>query len=466
VKVYVCLPPPAFPTNFGISQDVIRREIVPQLQQVAKANSATVIDLHTPLLDKPEHFPDKVHPTEKGAGLLADLVSRAIMSPMSDRRGDLSDFDRRARAGEPLCVAFFGGSLTWGANASDPQLTSYRALMSRYLRERYPKSSFNFVDAAIGGTGSKLGMFRLERDVLKHLPDLVFLDFTANDGLSEADEATLASYERLLRDLVERRIAVVQVMLGFKWNFGKDWNPEKLLRRESHLKLRDAYGTGLGDAFPFVQDRLMNGTFIDDLWPIDGAHPGDAGYRLFFEAAKVGFETAVSEGRRTSAPEKPVFADRYPVRQRIRLIDLPLPRGWKRMPTYRTSMWFDGLSSRWIGDVIACDAAEQPIEPLRVRFQGTMIGILGEADEKGLSFIAKVDGQLIKPPAGVLADGDGWTFSPARYNLGEGRLLMWQELTDKLSPGTHELIIQPVMPANRAGGQFRIESICVAGPKP
>ena len=88
------------------------------------------------------------------------------------------NFDKRAKAGENLTVAFLGGSLTWGANSTDPQKTSYRALISRKLAETYPKAHFTFIDAAIGGTGSQLGAFRLQRDVLAYKPDLVFLDFT------------------------------------------------------------------------------------------------------------------------------------------------------------------------------------------------------------------------------------------------------------------------------------------------
>ena len=37
-----------------------------------------------------------------------------------------ADFDHQAKEGEHLSVVFFGASLTWGANATDPQLTSYR----------------------------------------------------------------------------------------------------------------------------------------------------------------------------------------------------------------------------------------------------------------------------------------------------------------------------------------------------
>ena len=80
-------------------------------------------------------------------------------------------------------MVFFGASLTWGANATDPQLTSYRARIGQRLKQTYPKAHFTFWDAAIGGTNSQLGVFRLQRDVVRRKPDLVFLDFSANDDI-------------------------------------------------------------------------------------------------------------------------------------------------------------------------------------------------------------------------------------------------------------------------------------------
>ena len=125
------------------------------------------------------------------------------------KRGSFADFDARAKAGESLNVVFFGASLTWGANASDPVETSYRAVMRDRFESYYPAARFRFRDAAIGGTGSQLGVFRLERDVLAHQPDLVFVDFTANDGIYSDDPETLSSYESILRRLAAAGIPVV-----------------------------------------------------------------------------------------------------------------------------------------------------------------------------------------------------------------------------------------------------------------
>src|SRR5688572_5121433 len=101
----------------------------------------------------------------------------------SETTPSFADFNKRAKAGERLNVVFFGASLTWGANASDPNNTSYRAQLARRMEELYPEARFKFFDSAIGGTGSQLGVFRFDRDVLRHKPDLVFLDFSANDDI-------------------------------------------------------------------------------------------------------------------------------------------------------------------------------------------------------------------------------------------------------------------------------------------
>ena len=372
-----------------------------------------------------------------------------------------AEFDRKATAGQPMTVVFFGGSLTWGANASDPQRTSYRGLMADYLRHKYPRTSFAFYDAAIGGTGSKLGMFRLERDVMSRHPDLVFLDFTANDDHNGKDPETLSSYECLLRDMIGRNVAVVQAILPFKWNFGNSYAPEKMARYQEHLKLSAAYHTGLGDTFPYIQNQLTTGKAnIDTLWAIDAVHPDDAGYQLFFEAVRDGFDAAVKEGRVCKVPAESVNAPRYAKRTRIEVADLPAPKGWTKSKTFRTSAFFDGLSSRWMDDVLVADAKNKTIDPLTVEFTGTFVALFGEGDTDGLSANIKIDGKPVQYRANwKTAPVDDWPFNTKRFG---NKLFLFQEVSCYLQPGKHTIEIQPIVPAT-GGGQFRLSSVCAAG---
>ena len=101
---------------------------------------------------------------------------------------------------------------------------------------------------------------------------------------------------------------------------------------------------------PLVAEHLRAGKVSpENVWPFDEAHPGDLGYRYFAAAAAAGFDRAVAQGLVCRAPEAPVFGDVSDV-ARADLGAAP-PAGWSAAPAYRTSLWFDGLSSRWLDGV-------------------------------------------------------------------------------------------------------------------
>src|SRR5688500_1843855 len=102
---------------------------------------------------------------------------------MPSRRG-LGRTGALLRAGEPLTVAFVGGSVTNGAAASS-EACSYRRRVSSWLAAQHPSGDVRDVNAALGGTGSVWGAFRAGREVLIHDPDLVFVEFAVNDGPPE-----------------------------------------------------------------------------------------------------------------------------------------------------------------------------------------------------------------------------------------------------------------------------------------
>lgn len=78
VKVYVCIPLPAFPGRWGINDTTIRKEITPKVRQVARKTGATVIDLYTPFKGKGSFFADTVHPNDAGAHIVAGVVFHAL----------------------------------------------------------------------------------------------------------------------------------------------------------------------------------------------------------------------------------------------------------------------------------------------------------------------------------------------------------------------------------------------------
>ena len=80
-KVYICQTPPVFlPSTFGDTFDpeFIQKTIVPAIAKVARKASVELIDNNTPLLNHSGYFTDGVHPTEKGAGIIAQQVATAL----------------------------------------------------------------------------------------------------------------------------------------------------------------------------------------------------------------------------------------------------------------------------------------------------------------------------------------------------------------------------------------------------
>jgi lysophospholipase L1-like esterase len=103
-------------------------------------------------------------------------------------RKGLPVFMGKLKRGEPVTVAFLGGSITEGAGASDPDATSWRALTENYLKERLGEERVTCINAGVGGTNSTFGAHRFQEHVLqKGTVDIVFVEFSVNDDLDRVE---------------------------------------------------------------------------------------------------------------------------------------------------------------------------------------------------------------------------------------------------------------------------------------
>jgi lysophospholipase L1-like esterase len=384
--------------------------------------------------------------------------------------GDFAKFDQRARAGEHLNVVFLGGSLTWGSGATDPQQFSYRAMVGKHLEEHYPEAHFTFWDAAVGGTSSNLAAFRLQRDVIAHHPDLVFIDFTVNDGPYDVDDEKLASYESLTRRvLLETGAPVELVILPVK----PDLEPAKRKPRprdEKHKEVAAAYNTALADAVAYLNGQVEKGRYsADEMWPNvpDTTHPGNKGYELDAESVMQSFLAAVDQKLVCRVPDKMLFADTYMTWKRQRLSQLtPLPSGWTVGIPTTLGVAFDFYMSRWLDDETI---AKPGAQPFRVKVNARTVMLFGEQGPKSGKFLVTIDGK----PA-ISPDSKDGTYDPASMHL-TGNMHLVKVLAVNLDPAvTHTLEIAPqlvhIAPPDVDGKKqpeydqvVRIESICVAG---
>ncbi len=364
-------------------------------------------------------------------------------------------FDQRATSGKSLTIAFLGGSLTWGAQATNPQVTSYRALVSREFERRYPAAHFRFWDAAIGGTGSQLAAFRLERDVLSQKPDLLFLDFTINDDpFSAPDPDRLAAYESIIRRLISSGIPVVQVILPAK----KDVLPQPPVRPldEQHKAIGQAYALPLADAVTLVKACVASGkTTPDTLWdlPQDSTHPGDAGYALYAQAAWQAYLTAIQHKSRCTVPDKMLFADTYMTVRRYRLGSSgKWPTGWQPGMPNRNAVAYDFIPSRWMDSVAVAsrdkDTSPNAPEPLVLFVRGRNLFFFGEGTPTSGKYHIHIDGIKVK----TVDIGAQWKTGVGRY---------FEMLAQGLDPAVEHKV--EIIPELQPGQELRLESLCIAG---
>lgn len=107
-------------------------------------------------------------------------------------REGLPNVKAKIEAGDTLKIGYLGGSIT--------AASGWRVQSRDWFAETYPEATFEEIHAAIGGTGSDLGVFRLHNDVLRHDPDLVFVEFAVNDG-GAAPERIHKSMEGIVRQI-------------------------------------------------------------------------------------------------------------------------------------------------------------------------------------------------------------------------------------------------------------------------
>lgn len=405
--------------------------------------------------------------------MLATIAAAVAFAAQDGLAGSLATFCQRAEKGERLTVAFLGGSLTWGANASDPNRTSWRALVGERLERRYPSAHFKFVDAAIGATDSQLGVFRLERDVLPYKPDIVFMEWLVNDYEHPCNNNASCSYEGIVRMLLARLpdCVPVQVLLPRRATI-EEPDGTKLKRWDEHKRIGAAYGLVCADVLGEMRRRHAAGEIdLDKVWPTwpalegDMTHPHDYGYGVYADIIWDQVFENPSE-RRPSPPDEWMFPPKYRhvVRENIsKWTDMP--KGWHYDVCYVRAGTFDFLCSRWQdGLAVAANCAANPVthkrelapdavvEPLRARFRGEVLLLYGESAAWSPKMQVFVDGKCV-------ASGDtgalGRSFTPAAF-------LEWQVGCDFDPDAEHTLEIRPVFDEDKPQ-ELRIGSICVAG---
>ena len=221
---------------------------------------------------------------------------------MKLRQGTPNFFKKINQGKEKITIAYLGGSITAGAGASDEKF-SYRRQVISYIQSKLPQLEIKEVNAALGGTGSFLGGFRVQRDCLQAEPDLIFIEFAVNDG-GETQKQAAAYMEGIVRQVWSANPKCDIVLI---YTATVDWF--ELYKAGSlpgsvraHEKIADHYGIPSINIGAAAAAMVNSGKWQPEEFSLDGVHPTDAGYTLYAGTIVKCGELALSKWNPDSNP--------------------------------------------------------------------------------------------------------------------------------------------------------------------
>ncbi|WP_421829174.1 SGNH/GDSL hydrolase family protein [Larkinella sp.] len=291
-------------------------------------------------------------------------------------RAGLPNFFQKAQKGGPVSIAYFGGSITEAGNG-------WREQSLNWLQQQYPKANLTHINAAIGGTGSDLGVFRLKEHVLVHKPDLVFVEFAVNDGGQQPAKIHKAM-EGIVRQIWRQNR---RTDICFVYTLNAPMAPALLAHRmPNSVRAMEDIANHYGIASVHMglevirldrQGKLIWGGKKEDfpdktVFAPDKTHPySDTGHRLYVEALSKALQQIATVGKPGShAVPKPFVSDNWENAQMISVQTLTRQGDWKEL-TPTTDTVARQLRNRFPYLL----KSNQPGASIQFKIKGTMAGI-------------------------------------------------------------------------------------------
>ncbi len=335
------------------------------------------------------------------------------------------------------CVAFLGGSIT--------AMRGWRDLVCRALRQRFPDTEFDFINAGIGSTGSIPGAFRLRRDVFGcGSVDLLFEEAAVNDATNRPDRPVewLRGMEGIVRQARLTNPAIDIVLMHFV-------DPGKMKTINEgrvpgviavHEKVARHYGVPSINLAREVTERIHAGEFT---WKGDfkNLHPSPFGHQVYLRSIERLFDAAwngemAGEVKAHAVPAKPLDEASYFAGRLVDVGSVRPGKGWRLERNWHPS---NRVGTRPGFVNVPMLIAEEPGALVTFDFRGTAAGI----------FVAAGD------DAGTIeycVDGGEWRAQDLFTRWSRGLHIPWAHvLAAGLPPGEHQLAIRIAETRNKAG---------------
>ena len=190
-------------------------------------------------------------------------------------RGDTSKVKRvieKAYRGEDIVVAFLGGSITQGCNATNHE-NCYANKTYLWFKNRFPEINVKYINAGIGATGSIIGVHRVEEQVLSKNPDIVFVDFAVNDKDNKYNKI---AYDSLIRRILSHnsKPALIEVFMS-----------TDVLKnvQEQQVEIGKRYDVPMVSFRDAIRNEINDGKLKWSEVASDEVHPNDKGHEIISE---------------------------------------------------------------------------------------------------------------------------------------------------------------------------------------
>ncbi|MFH1304068.1 MAG: SGNH/GDSL hydrolase family protein [Planctomycetota bacterium] len=312
--------------------------------------------------------------------------------PFVSRQG-LGNTLNKLKQNEEVRVAYLGGSIT--------AAPGWRVKTTKWLQEAFPQAKIQEIHAAIGGTGSDLGAFRLEHDVLQHHPDLVFIEFAVNDG-GRQPESIWESMEGIVRQIWTANPQTdICFVYTFRVNNETELRKGECPRSASAMELlADHYGipsinvalkiVGLEQQgkLKFTSETPLTEEII--LFSKDGVHPLDQGHEIYTEVIADAIKQMESDSKpvnHASQLKHPFVAGHWSDAKMVPLNATMLTGNWKALPAENE------LMKRFGGRMGQIWEADEPGSLLTFQFRGSQAALYDLLGPDGGQVQITVDGK-------------------------------------------------------------------------
>ncbi len=289
-------------------------------------------------------------------------------------------------------VAFLGGSIT--------EMRGWHNRIMDSLRQRFPWTEFEFIEAGIASTGSTPGAFRLEEDILnKGEIDLLFVEAAVNDDTNGfTPEEQVRGMEGIIRHsrLANPRTDIVMLYFihdPFIETYKQGQVPDVIL---NHERVANYYRIPSINLAEEVFQRMEAEEF--DWKKFGGTHPSWFGHGIYAAAIDELMDQMwrknpeIKNPTDHTLPALPLDSYSYFAGEFVDIRQAELGEGWRYVESWEPLPEYQNIETRTGFVRVPMLVSETPESEFKLVFEGRAIGIFCVCGPASATIEYSIDG--------------------------------------------------------------------------